>query len=660
MTEFDDEKAILNEAPDYENQLSILEEEHKENRLKKRKYILLVSMFVFIVAVFYISYSTIYVYREYGSGGGHHVSDNCENVNIKVDGSPVPNINISDDKKCFPKYNVDYYNNRKPYFNIDLFGDRSELFNKINQMDETGTYCILNCDRDNDGWPDYNIDLNGDGIADINIVKDPKNNKGDKCDLNCDSNRDTLPDYNINIDGDWEADINIKLDDDNKIYNVDYKGNQKPTFNILNDDGSITNPVTSVKDNPNCKLNCDIDNDGHPDYNIQLHDGGDILNEKIDEKKYINIDVNGDGKPDVNLSDDGGKTITNPINNPVNIDDKDIILNEDIDKDGFPDKNIDLNGDGKPDLNITDNDGKCIANCDTNGDGKPDRDVIIGNNSYTIREVNIDYDYDGTCDVNCDIDEDLFPDINIDTTGDIVPDINIDFDHDGVPDFNIDIDEDGKPDINIDAYGIGECNFNCQKNNGSLSNPVISINKCTKNCDTNGDGLPDLNVDIDNDGECDFNCNNGQTKIDKNNNYILDDDEHMASLDIESSDNYDFLVLNSLDIKADNIDTGWDSFYVISIKNDTTSAVAYNLEWQNVVNTFSVYNLDYYITRSNTKYIVDQKAPYNDEILKSNLLIRPKTTIKYMVHIEWEETGTNQNVDSGKEFRAIFTQKILK
>jgi hypothetical protein len=31
-----------------------------------------------------------------------------------------------------------------------------------------------------------------------------------------------------------------------------------------------------------------------------------------------------------------------------------------------------------------------------------------------------------------------------------------------------------------------------------------------------------------------------------------------------------------------------------------------------------------------------------------------------MVNVEWKETGTNQNVDSGKEFHGIFTQKILK
>ena len=622
MNEYDDEKALLNEAPDYENQLSILEEEHKESLRKKRRYILLLSMFVFIVLIFYISYSTVYYYHEYGGNGGNGHQDTCNNVNI--------------------------------------FGDRTELFNKINQMDETGNYCILNCDRDNDGWPDYNIDLNGDGVADINIVKDPKNSKGDNCDLNCDSNFDTLPDYNIDIDGDGNADVNIKDEKDDKLYNVDYKGNREPIFNIINHDGTITNPVVNIKDNPNCTANCDIDGDGHPDYNIQLHKGNDLLNEKIGDNKYINIDIDGDGKPDINISNDNGNTITNPINQKVTVDDKEIILNEDTDGDGFPDNNIDIDGDGKPDINITDGNGKCVKNCDTNGDGKPDNLIEINDNIYTIRDVNIDIDYDGVCDTNCDINYDLFPDINIDTNGDIVPDINIDFDHDGKPDFNIDSDGDGKPDINIDIYGIGECNFNCQQNNGRLINPVDNSSKCTKNCDTNGDGLPDINVDINNDGVCDFNCNNGQTKIDKNGNYLIDDKEKMASVDIENNDEYDFLILNSLDIKAESIDPGWNAFYIITIKNDTYSAVAYNLEWQNVTNTFSVYNLEYSITRNNTNYIDNQAAPYKAEILKSALLIRPKTTIKYMVNMEWKETGTNQNVDSGKTFSAIFTQKVLK
>ncbi len=657
MSNIDDEKTILNEAPDFDNQLQILEEEHKNNVKRRKKYILLVSMFLFVVFIFYVSYATIYVYREYGP---HYCAD-CDNVNIKVDGSPVPNINISDGKDCIPEYNIDYYNNRKAYFNLDLFGDRTQIFNAMNQMDETGTYCVLNCDRNADGWPDYNIDLNGDGIADLNIVNDPRNNRGKVCDLNCDSNHDTIPDYNIDTNGDGKADVNIKNPDDGTLNNVDYKGNREPVFNIINDDGTITNPVTDVKNNPNCTVNCDKDGDGRPDYNIKLHEDDDlILNELIDGE-YVNIDVDGDGIPDVNITDDGKKPYENPINNPVTIDGKDVVLNEDVDGDGLPDNNIDLDGDGKPDLNITDKNGKCIKNCDTNGDGKADDLIGIGDNIIPFRDINIDYDYDGVCDVNCDLDYDLYPDINIDTNGDIVPDINIDYDHDGKPDYNIDTDGDGYPDLNIDAYGLGECNFNCQGPDGKITNPVgDNSSKCKKNCDTNGDGLPDTNVDLDNDGRCDINCDNGKTKKDTNNNYILDDDENMAHVDVSSSPDYDFSIINNLDIIADGIEPDWDSYYVMTIKNDTYYAVAYDLQWENVINTFSVYNLDYYVTRSNTMYIDYQKAPYHDEMVKHEVLIRPKTTIKYALFVEWKETGTNQNVDSGKQFKAIFRVKVIE
>ncbi|WP_227826421.1 hypothetical protein, partial [Clostridioides sp. ZZV15-6383] len=86
-----------------------------------------------------------------------------------------------------------------------------------------------------------------------------------------------------------------------------------------------------------------------------------------DEKKLkldmINVDIDGDGKPDINIDTDG---------------------------DGRPDINIDTSGDWKPDINIdTDNTGewkpsteggngdgiwKPDKNIDTNGDGNPDTD----------------------------------------------------------------------------------------------------------------------------------------------------------------------------------------------------------------------------------------------------------------------------------------------
>ncbi len=111
-----------------------------------------------------------------------------------------------------------------------------------------------------------------------------------------------------------------------------------------------------------------------------------------DEKKLkldmINVDIDGDGKPDINIDTDG---------------------------DGRPDVNIDTNGDWKPDINIdTDNTGewkpsteggngdgiwKPDKNIDTNGDGNPDTDY---------NRPAVDADNDG-------VDDYWKPDKNVDT-----------------------------------------------------------------------------------------------------------------------------------------------------------------------------------------------------------------------------------------------------
>ena len=136
----------------------------------------------------------------------------------------------------------------------------------------------MNIDLNDDGIPDLNLDLNDDGI----------------CEVNCDTNKDgRIPDQNI-----------------------DYRGNRKPTFNVLLEDGTISNKMNQKGENGKCFLNCDTNNDGWPD---------------------TNIDIDGDGKADLNIDSDG---------------------------DGNPDLNIDTNGDGVADINIDeDNDGKCDKNC---------------------------------------------------------------------------------------------------------------------------------------------------------------------------------------------------------------------------------------------------------------------------------------------------------
>jgi len=694
LTEFQNEKTIISQTPDFDEQRKILLEEQKVTQKNKRAYYLFGTTLLLFVLIFFVSYSSIYVYRHYDG----HGNNSCENVNIKTDGSLVPNINITDGHGCVPKYNIDYFNNRKPIFNVDLYGDRSNIFNKTNQMDESGRYCKINCDANKDGWPDYNLDINGDGVADLNIILDPNKKKG--CDLNCDVNHDMIPDTNIDIDGDNKPDINITKEDDTKPkYNIDYENNRKPTFNIIDEDGNILNEVIDVKENPNCTKNCDIDKDGWPDYNIDINgDGTKIINELIkkgnedvpfwnrkyfdysclldgdykdcknnvrtNDNTYINIDTNGDGIPDVNVSGDNGVTLENEIGKEVIIDGKRVSLNEDINKDGFPDINIDTDNDNIPDLNVTDDKKVCIKNCDTNGDGRPDDLIDVGDpdNLLTRDDLNIDYNFDGKCDVNCDLNNDFYPDINIDVDGDIVPDLNIDFDHDNIADYNIDIDKDGRPDENLDAYGTGECNFNCKEESGII-NPVDPQVNCSKNCDTDSDGWPDKNVDINNDGICDFNCDNDDATKDSDKDYYLDSEKENENtiLDIGTNSDNNFYIINPLSIYDSDVEPGWEKKYILIIRNDTDYAVAYKIFWENVYNDFTdINNLDYFITRSNVGYLNNLKAPRNDVMLEQEALIKAKTTIRYVLTIGFTETGINQNIDSGKTFKGQLKIETIK
>ena len=207
----------------------------------------------------------------------------------------------------------------------------------------------------------------------------------------------------------------------------------------------------------------------------------------------VNIDINGDGIPDLNIDNNG---------------------------DGIPDVNIDINGDGKPDLNIdTDGDGIPDTNIDINGDGKPD--INIDNNGDGIPDTNIDINGDGKPDINIDTNGDGKPDVNIDINGDGKPDVNIDTDGDGIPDTNVDINGDGKPDINIDTNGDGVPDVNVDINGDGTPDINIDTNGDgipDVNIDTNGDGIPDTNIDSDGDGVPD-------TKVDTDGDGIPDEEE---------------------------------------------------------------------------------------------------------------------------------------
>ncbi len=241
-----------------------------------------------------------------------------------------------------------------------------------------------------------------------------------------------------------------------------------------------------------------------------------------DEKKLkldmTNVDVDGDGIPDINIDTDG---------------------------DGRPDINIDTSGDWKPDINIdTDNTGewkpsteggngdgiwKPDKNIDTNGDGNPDTDY---------NRPAIDTDNDG-------VDDYWKPDKNVDTgsggydTGN--PNLNKpDPDNGGNSKPDPDNGGNSKPDSgnggnskpdpdnggnskpDPDNGGNGKPdpdnggnskpdpdnggNSKPDPDNGGNSKPDIDNGGNSKpDIDTDGDGKPDINIDTDGDGKPDIN-----------------------------------------------------------------------------------------------------------------------------------------------------------
>ena len=597
-----EEEKILNDEPDFETQKKILQEEREKTK-KNAKWRASVGFTLLFVVVIVLTISLLLkVYIPYdkelihGTFNAPLASDDvCLNVNLKANDSSIYNINVTDGDNCFPVFNIDYYNNRIALFNIDVLGDKSVIFNAMNQRNENNL-CYLNCDVDEDGWPDLNIDLNGDKIADINI-----SNEGRYCDINCDVNFDMIPDNNIDLNDDGVADINIDNDHDGiPDLNINYLGNKEAIFNIdTNADGiadkNVLNEISSLG---TCIKNCDINGDRLPDYNIDLGVGF-LINELIEtgtkkaefkfgivddikcnlnkecvgkkntfDNIYINIDVNGDGIPDVNLSKDNGVTITNKVNKNY----KNKIFNEDINKDGFPDINIDLDGDNVADLNVTNKKGECIKNCDINGDGKIDIKENINNYYYT----NIDKDYDSICDYNC--------------------------------------------------------------NNGF-------------NVDINSDTIPDFYIDADYDGACDENCVTTMVE-----NFSKPDD-HTIVFDVDTSSSGEvYYVSNSLKVFEKNIKPGVKYNYRLIVNNKTDKGIKYNMKWTSINNTFvEGDNINYLIKRDYKNYIDFIEAPREDSIIKENLLLAPHSS--YIYDIQLVYNGVSEELHN---FKGTIDIEIIK
>ena len=339
-------------------------------------------------------------------------------INEHTDGDGVPDVNIDSDGDGIADINIDSDGDGIP--DINLFPGYATHYNKVTQLWDATTVPILNLDTngtgtwrpsknnvDDDGiWnPDRNLDVNGNGTAaDLvdylvnplpvvdangdgvddnwaNAISDARSvagqsgtfkyETGDPT-LNADTDGDGKPDINIDTDGDGDPDINIDTD-----------GDGKPDINI------------------------DTDGDKKPDVNVDV-DGDDIAD--------INIDTNGDGIPDVNVIPDIESKYTDTNGNGA-------IDRDEIPSTLTPEINIDTDGTGTwaPSGDGGNDDGIWLPDrlVDTDGDGEPD----LGTDAKPWYRDPIDKDNDGVDDVWEDVVDEYGVDLDNDgkydyTTGD--------------------------------------------------------------------------------------------------------------------------------------------------------------------------------------------------------------------------------------------------
>lgn len=571
-----------------QEQYEILRREEEKDR---RKTIIIVALCLLIVLI-----TILGIWFSY-KRPGTVCSLNCD---LNGDGVIDTNIDLDDDDICDVNcVRIDKKTNKEYIINMDYNGDRKPHFN---------------LDTDNDGKPDTNLvnkDINSDGI----------------CDFNCDTNKDGKPDSNIDFDNDNVCDLNCKW--------TDKEGNDVIT-NQDNDKDGI------------CDLNCDTNNDGVCDYNCDTSGNGECdwnCYLKDEDVCDLNCDTNNDGKCDLNcqIKDENGK---------------DIIINVDQDKDGVCDLNCDTNGDGKCDLfcQVKDEDGK---------------DIII----------NIDNDKDGVCDLNCDVNNDNACDFNCDTNNDNKADINIDFDNDGFCDLNCDTNNDGVCDYNCDTNNNGKCDeANCITNDkrsatlrslsvdgydlipefkpsvsnytvtikDNVSSVVVKAEATSVNANISGIGTVKLN-DSETKVQVVVKAPAGNTKT-----YTITIIKKVDSggTEIESPEGVLLTLVSYKSIEAKDIFPGWKGTQEFVIKNDTNKTLVYKINLLVDKNDFTSSNFKYSLIKNGIKIVPQTTAPKSNATIFKDLIIAPGDSAKFEVNYEFVDTGSEQNIDQGRNYSA--------
>lgn len=288
--------------------------------------------------------------------------------------------------------------------------------------------------------------------------------------------------------------------------------------------------------------------------------------------------------------------------------------------------NIDIDGDGIPELNIDiDNDEIADINIDTNGDKKPDQNIdYMGNNKPVFNVIK-----DGK----------IFNKVNQDTNGDGVCDLNCDTDNDGWPDTNIDLDGDGKADLSLDPENTG---------------------KPSMNIDVNGDGVCDIQCDDDGDGKCDTYCLSSDTihyldfgDIKDNNNLI---GTRVPTLTIEGEE----VVCNDL-FPTDQPQEGAlkECKATLTIKNISNLVVDYKLNFLIHDNTYTSNNFKVRLVGTNGGGTMGYTTvPKSDKTLFESVKIAANTTQVYNISFILEGTNTEQNYDANRSFQGEFKVEL--
>lgn len=277
-------------------------------------------------------------------------------------------------------------------------------------------------------------------------------------------------------------------------------------------------------------------------------------------------------------------------------------------------------------------------NVDLDGDGIPD--------------INIDLTGDGKCDINCDIDGDGIPDVNVAYYNGNKAQFNIDLDGDGVPDSNLinqpeagnkckvncDTNGDGIPDENIDLNGNGKCDLNCDKNEEG---------QCTLNCDSNKDGTCDRYCDTDGDGNCDYFCQDDlpSSSSDRSSSSTVVAPVYIINFDTGN-------VVDEMDVHPGiNIEKNF------SITSYNEVNIGYKIMWEDVYNNFVTNNFKYDVIMNDIYIVNGAVAPKNSNvnILESigvDFVVINNTVHNYKIIFYVEEQNEPQNEDHGKTFQA--------